>query len=176
MTQKIEKILFASDLSTDMKQVFDHAASMAAYYDAQIIVLHVMETASKSSEKLVKMAFGETLYQNIKNEQKTGAKNLLTGKNVDALRIRQAIAGFFEEGDKAVPLPEEGSPIHKILVTESKSIAGEITLTATQEESNLIVMGCKQQGLIAEAMGDKVVRKVLKQSSVPVLVVPLEDK
>ena len=174
MIQQPKKILFASDLSTDMKKVFEHAVTMAAYSKTDIIVLHVMEEASKNSEKLVRMAFGEKLYQDIKNEQKNGAKNLLIGKNVDALRIRQAIAGFFQ-GEKEVDQTDKESPIGKILVTESKSIADEIALTATQEECDIIVMGCKQQGMLAEAMGDHVVRKVLKRSSVPVFVVPFSQ-
>jgi nucleotide-binding universal stress UspA family protein len=172
MIQPPKKILFASDLSTDMKQVFEHAATIAAYSQSEIIVLHVMEEASKNSERLVKIAFGEKLYQDIKNGHRDGAKNLLIGKNVDALRIRQAIAGFFKEGtNKTTPI-ENDSPIAKILVTEGKSIADEITLTATDECCDIIVMGCKQQGLLANAMGDHVVRKVLKRSSVPVFVVP----
>ena len=176
MIQKTERILFASDLSTDMKEVFEHAAAISAYSGASIIVLHVMEEASKNSEKLVRMAFGETLYQTLKTEQKTGAQNLLTGKNVDALRIRQAIAGFLTDDDHPVPPMEDGSPIEKILVTESHSIAGEITGTAVAENCGAVVMGCKQQGLLAEAMGDNVVRKVLKRTSVPVFVIPLSKK
>ncbi|MCG8634821.1 MAG: universal stress protein [Desulfobacterales bacterium] len=171
MIPKPKRILFASDLSTDMKEVFEHAASYAAYAGAEIIVLHVMEEASKSSEKLVRVAFGESLYRNLKNEQKTGARNLLTGKNVDALRIRQAIAGFFAEEEQEPAPMEEGSPIEKILVTESQSIASEITQTAVEENCDVIVMGCKQQGIIAEAVG--VVRKVLKRTSTPVFLVPL---
>ena len=175
MIQPPKKILFASDLSTDMKQVFEHAATIAAYSQSEIIVLHVMEEASKRSEKRVRMAFGETLYQDIKNKQRDGAKNLLIGKNVDALRIRQAIAGFFKgEENKTDPIDSD-SPIAKILVTEGNAIADEITLTAADEGCDIIVMGCKQQGMLAEAMGDHVVRKVLKRSSIPVFVVPFSE-
>jgi len=173
MIRKTERILFASDLSTDMKQVFERAASFSAYSGAEIIVLHVMEEASKRSAKRVRMAFGEALYQNIKNDHKTGALNLLTGKNVDALRIRQAISGFLSDGTPEGIETQDNSPITKILVTESPSIASEITQTAVQEDCDAIVMGCKQQGLLAEAMGDKIVRKVLKRTSVSVVVVPL---
>jgi nucleotide-binding universal stress UspA family protein len=176
MIQQPQKILFASDLSTDMKQVFEHAALTAVYSKADIIVLHVMEETSKRSEKLVQMAFGEKLYKNIKSEQKSGARNLLSGKNVDALKIRHAIAGFFQDGEKENKLSEETSPIEKILVTDGRSIADEITLTAEEEGCGLIVMGCKQQGRLAEAMGDNVTRKVLKITSVPVYVVPLGQR
>ena len=60
-------------------------------------------------------------------------------------------------------------------MTEGKSIANEITVTATDEECDIIVIGCKQQGMLAEAMGDHVVRKVLKRASVPVFVVPFSQ-
>lgn len=169
-----KKILFASDLSTDMKQVFEHAVTLATCAQASIIVLHVMEESSGFAQKQVRMAFGETLYQDIKKEHKSGARNILIGKNVDALRIRQAIAGFFHEDEKQAEPTGEVSPIEKILVMESRSIADEITATAVEEGCDFIVLGCKQQGLLAEAMGNNMVRKVLKRTSVPVFVVPFK--
>ncbi|MDT8378166.1 MAG: universal stress protein [Desulfotignum sp.] len=170
MNKKIQNILFASDLSVDIKPVFEQAVTMATYTGANLIVLHVMEEASPSAQRQVKMAFGENLYKEIRAKHKTGAQDLLIGKNVDAVKIRQAIAGFFEDREKT-PADAE-SPIKKILVAESHSIADEIVSTAVEEDCAFIVMGCRQQGLVAKAMGDKLVRKVLKRSSVPVFVVP----
>ncbi len=168
-----KNILFASDLSTNMEKVFEHAATLAVCQDANIVVLHVMEQ-TKRSEKRIQMAFGEKLYQDLKSEQKDGARNILIGKNVDALKIRHAISGFFNNDDSASS--ESESIISKILVAEGRSIANEITSTVTDEECDMIVIGCKQQGLLADAMSDHVVRKVLKRSSVPVLVVPISEK
>ncbi len=168
------KILFASDLSVKMKEVFEKTAALAVQQDTHIIVLHVMEETPRS-EKRIRMAFGEKLYQDLKNEQKQGARNILIGKNVDALKIRQAISGFFQTDDGEETQPGDDSVIQKILVSEGRSIADEITATALEEECALIVIGCKQRGLLAEAMGDHVVRKVLKRSPVPVLVVPFKE-
>ncbi len=173
MIKKPQNILFASDLSVDMKQVFEHAVAMATYCNADLIVLHVMEEASPSAEKQVKMAFGETLYKDIKAKHRSGARDLLIGKNVDALRIRQAIAGFFEDRENAPSHAD--SPIKKILVAEGRSIADEIVSVAVEEDCSFIVMGCRQQGLLAQTMGDKLVRKVLKRTSVPVFVVPRDN-
>ena len=61
MIEPVNNILFASDLSTDMKKVFEQAVAMSAYCKANIIVLHVMEETSSLAQKRVKMAFGETL-------------------------------------------------------------------------------------------------------------------
>ena len=170
MIQKPKRILFASDLSTNMKEVFKHAVSLSTLSDAGIIVLHVMEEAGKNSER---RAFGETLYNTLRSEQKAGARNLLTGKNVDALGIKQAIAGFLKDRESSQPDIEVSSPIEKILVTESKSIADEITRTAVEEGCDIIIMGCKHQSFIETAIGENIARKLLKRTSVPVLVVPL---
>ncbi len=175
MVEPTKNILFASDLSVNMKQVFEHAATLAICQNANIIVLHVMEESLRS-EKRIRMAFGEELYENIKSTHRNGARNILIGKNVDALRIRKAITGFFEGAEQNKDTSENNSLISKILVAEGRSIADEITSTVQEEECNLIVMGCKRQGLLAEAMGDHVVRKVLKRSGVPVFIIPFEEE
>lgn len=173
MIQKPKRILFASDLSANMKEVFKQAVSLSTLSDAGIIVLHVMEEAGKNAERRVRRAFGETLYNSIRSEQKAGARNLLTGKNVDALGIKQAIAGFLEDRKGGQSDIEASSPVEKILVTESKSIADEITRTAVEEGCDIIVIGCGHHSFIETALGDNIARKVLKRTSVPVLVVPL---
>ncbi|WP_319576307.1 universal stress protein [uncultured Desulfobacter sp.] len=65
MIQKPKRILFASDLSANMKEVFKQAVSLSTLSDAGIIVLHVMEEAGKNSERRVQRAFGETLYNSV---------------------------------------------------------------------------------------------------------------
>ncbi len=175
MVQPMKNILFASDLSINMSNVFEQAAMLAICQNASIIVLHAMEKNPRS-EKRIQMAFGKDLYQNLKSKQITGARNILIGKNVDALKIRQAISGFFEGARQNKDFSDKNSLIQKILVAEGRSIADEITSTATEEGCDLIVMGCKQRGLLAKAMGDNLVRKVLKRSQVPVFVVPFSDK
>jgi nucleotide-binding universal stress UspA family protein len=175
MVPPTKNILFASDLSVNMKKVFEHAATLAICHQANIIVLHVMEE-TPYAEKQIRMAFGEQLYQNLKADHRAGARNILIGKNVDALRIRKAIAGFFKGAQQEKETSENNSLIKKILVAEGRSIADEITSTAVEEACDVIVMGCKQLGLLADAMGDHVVRKVLKRSKTPVFIVPFPEK
>ncbi len=174
MIQPAKNILFVSDLSVKMKLVFEQAATLAVCQNASITVLHVMEE-DPSAEKRVRMAFGEQLYQDLKSEHKDGARNVLIGKNIDALKIRQAIAGFFQDTIQDKNDDPNDSLIQKILVAEGRSIIDEIISTVEEETCDMIVMGCRQQGLLSEAMGDKLVRKVLKRSSVPVFIVPLSE-
>lgn len=175
MVHPTPQILFASDLSVKMETVFEQAAAMAVRQNANVIVLHVMEE-TPNSERRIRMAFGEKLYEDLKARQKQGARNILSGKNVDALKIKQAISGFFKNTEQQDASGDDSSLIKKILVSEGRSIADEICAGALEEDCGMIVMGCKQRGLLAEAMGDHVVRKVLKRSPVPVLVVPFKEE
>lgn len=173
MTQSIKNILFLSDLTVNMKMVFEQAGAMAVTQNAKIVILHVMEE-NPYNDKRVYMAFGKSLYNKLKSEKKSGAHNILIGKNVDALKIKQAMTGFFNNKDNA-KLGQGDSLIKKILVAEGRSVANEIIATAQEEDCGMIVMGCKQQNLLSEVMGDKLVRKILQRSGVPVLVIPFKE-
>lgn len=174
MTQTTKKILFASDLSINMKQVFEHAVTLSAFHSADIIILHVIEETADAARG-VKVAFGKQLYKDLKSKHKKSAQNILIGKDVDSLKIRQAIAGFFKSQDLKSNDVSGDEPINKILVTEGRSIADEISATSMEQECNFIVMGYKKKGRIAKVMGDNVVTKVIKKSNVPVLVVPISN-
>lgn len=170
MNPQFKKILFASNLSSEMEQVFEYTVSFSVYSKAEVIILHVLEESDSSSEKMARAVFGKNFYQDLKGKRKISAQNTLIGKRSDALRIKTCISNFFKEASN---VSEKKSPIEKILVTESPSVADEIVSTAVIENCDLIIMGCEQKGLLAEAMGDKLVRKVLRRTSVPVFVIPI---
>lgn len=174
MAQPAKNILFVSDLSVNMKQVFEHAASLAMCQDAKITILHVMEE-DPGAEKRIRLAFGEELYQDSKSENTDGARNVLIGKNIDALKIRQAIAGYFQNAIEKNNAKQMDPLIQKIIVAEGRSIIDEVIATLEEEHCDMIVMGCRQEGLISEAMGDKLIQNILKRSNVPVFVVPFSE-
>ncbi len=174
MIQPIKNILFASDLSVEMKWVFQKAATLAACQSAKIIILHVMEEKSYADTQRL-MALSGKLHNNVKSEKKESARKSLIGKNIEALKIRQAIGAFFGNSDTIDNASDDDSLIKKIIVSEGRSIADEITSTVIDEKCGMIVMGIKRHGLLAEAMGTHVVRKILRRSPVPVLTVPVKD-
>ncbi len=172
MKTKFKRILFASDLSADMNLIFEQAAAMATYLDAELIIAHIMEEGDSNAQKHVKMLFGEDLLDSIKNQRKEGARNILIGKNTDALKIRQAIFDMLTEDD-----PERThmlSPVADIIVTEGKSVVNSLLDIAREKECDFIVAGCDQQGLIAKTVGNKFIRAILKKSPIPVFVVPVK--
>ncbi len=172
MAKQIKNILFASDLSTKMKQVFEYAATLSAYSKANIIILHVMDDEDSSHIKYTRMAFGEELWDNIKSEKRESAKKAMIGKNVYALKIQEAIQNFFEDDNKREQ--NSSSPVKKVLVTENRSIADEIIGTSHEEDCDLIVMGSKHPSLLKKTIGINIVKDVLKRSQIPVFLVPCE--
>ena len=167
MEHTIKRILFASDLSTDMKQVFRWAAVTAIAYNASIDILHVLEEIPSAKRELTNI-LGKHEYSQIRSDKKEKARESLVGKNIEAQKIRQAIAELFTSPDS-----NSDSLINNIIVSEGSSIAGEIQKTALNEQSDIIVLGHRKQGVAEKIVGDNVVKRVLKRSSMPVLVVPI---
>ncbi len=172
MAKQFKNILFASDLSTKMKQVFEYAATLSAYSEGNIIILHVMDDEDSSHIKYTKMAFGKEVWDTIKSEKRESAKKAMIGKNVTALKIREAIQNFFEDDNEKEQ--NSSSPVNNVIVTESRSIADEIIGTSREEDCDLIVMGCKHPSLLKKTIGINIVKDVLKRSKIPVLLVPCE--
>ena len=166
-----KKILFTSDLSVQMKAVFEHAATVAVFYNADIIILHVLEEEGSSAERLARTAFGEDLFNEFKSQKKNRARIVLSGKNVTALRIKKAIAEFFIESGKTDGSENE-SLIKDIIVAEGRSIEDEITATVIEENCDLVVMGWKQGGMLSKAFSNHITKKVLDRTTVPVFSVP----
>lgn len=173
MAPEIRKILFASDLSEHARYAFDHAALIAAYSRARIIILHVMEELPPGAEHQVAEVFGKELYLDLKIQKKEGARDILIHKKTQAPKIREYLAGICREisTGENVSNPDV---IEDILVVEG-NIADEIISAAASNNCDVIVMGSRQRNLLAEAFSGSVVRKILRRSKKPVLIVPLPE-
>ncbi|MFV0436892.1 MAG: universal stress protein [Desulfopila sp.] len=172
MEEQKGNILFATDLSVNMHKVFEEAAKMAIRYDAKVTILHVLATAPESKRQLMSI-FNDDQYADIRRQHQEQARQVLTGKNTEARKIQQALTKvFFEQEQQMNVAASDDTFINKILIAEGGSVADEIYTVAVSEDCQYIVLGCHRQGFIAEAFGDKILRKILKKSTIPVLVVP----
>jgi len=174
MEQQTGNILFATDLSINMHKVFEQAAMMAINYNTKVTILHVLVDNPEAKRHMMSI-FGDDQYQNIRREHQERAQKVLTGKNTEARKIQQALAKVFFEQERQLNFTDTDTFIDKILIAEGPSIADEIYNTASDEGCRCIVMGCPSQGILSGALGDKILKKVLKVSTIPVLVVPLTD-
>ena len=173
MAPEIRKILFASDLSEHARYAFDHAALIAAYSKARIIILHVMEELAPGAEERVAEAFGKELYAELKTRKKEGARDILIHKKIQTPKIREYLANICKKPITGSD-PSQNDVIEDIIVVEGK-VAEEIILAATEYACDVIIMGSRQRSLLAEAFSGSVVRKVLRRARKPVFVVPLPE-
>ncbi|MGD9216864.1 MAG: universal stress protein, partial [Desulfobacteraceae bacterium] len=65
MLPKIQKILYATDLSDNSRLAFGYAASLAKRYQAQIMVLHVIEPVNPNTYMQISGAMGESEWVNL---------------------------------------------------------------------------------------------------------------
>ena len=173
MTSEIRKILFASDLSEHARYVFEHAALLAAYSRARIVVLHVMEELSPGDENRLAKAFGEELYRELKARKKEDARGILVHKRTEAPRIRDFLASQLMDTASGEGI-SDNDLIENILVVEGQ-VADEIVAIASEKACDVIVMGSRRQNFLAEAFSGSVVRKVLRRTRKPVYVIPVPD-
>jgi nucleotide-binding universal stress UspA family protein len=173
MTPEIHTILFASDLSEHARHAFEHAALIAANNNAQIVILHVMEELAPGAEERVAEAFGKELYRELKTRKKEGARDILIHKKTGALKVREYLAHVCTGPGSGINT-SVSDMIEDIIVVEG-NVADDIISVAAERACDVIVMGSRQRGLLAEAFSGSVVRKVLRRSRKPVFVIPLPD-
>ena len=170
---KINKILYATDLSENAYHAFAYAVSMANQYQAALTLLHVLDENPDLDAKIVGYISEET-WNDIKQRHVEDAREVLIGKVKKGGRtaIGEALSHFCEnarsasaeirfETDEA--LVKRGNPVEVILEQ------------AKEKGCDLIVMGTHGQETFADAVMGSTARRVIKRSPVPVLVIRLTD-
>ena len=159
MLASIRKILYTTDMSENSRRAFDYTVSLAEKYDAEIVILHVIELLSSSTQMQVSTYLGSETWEKIQqeNEQKLFADT------------RTHLKAFCEQSTAAGTI---GCPLDKNIIVR-KGIPMETILEASKSiDADLIVMGTHGYGLVRDALMGGTVRHVLRRSLIPVLVVP----
>ena len=155
-TVKIERILYATDLSENARFAAAYAISQASLYGAKIIFLHVLPEVSELLDRNVIGYIDENQWQAIKQSHYQDAKEALIGKRKEYVVVREVLDQFSrnaraERGDREIPedeiLVENGNPVE----------------------------GTHGRGTLADAMMGSTARRVIRRSVKPVLVVRLPE-
>ena len=156
---KINKILYATDLSEHSANAFRYAVAFANLSSARIIVLHVLSDLPPNAEILLSTILG---YES-QTELRRKSREELIGS------IKTYLESFCSQIVNELPscplliedtIVEEGKPV--------KAILRQIN----QSKCDLVIMGSRGHGLVTEALIGGTSRRVLKQSPKPVLIVP----
>lgn len=166
-----KKILYTTDLSESGRYAFHHAASIAMHYGAKLTVLHVVEGGPELDRRL----FGyvdEKLWEEIKTRNLREARDVLISRKRDNAAITECVGQFCEEIREK--LPERVDIAYSISVIMGEPVE-QIINVAESGNYDLIVMGSYGHGPVRSAMMGDTVRRVVKRSTIPVLVVRVPE-
>jgi nucleotide-binding universal stress UspA family protein len=162
MLPKIQKILYATDLSENSKRAFGYAASVAQSFGARLIVLHVVEPINPNTYMQISSMLGEAEWVNLQ----MGRDSQLTEEIMKRLKL---FCQDLQTDLSSFPLKEDQILIRKGLPVD------EIIGLADDEGADLIVMGTHGYGLVKDALMGGTVRRLVRRSAIPVMVVPDPD-
>jgi nucleotide-binding universal stress UspA family protein len=170
---KIEykKILYTTDLSESGRYAFHHAASLASHYEAELTVCHVVQGGPELDRRL----FGyidNNLWNDIKTRNLDEARNILISRKRDNVAIKECVGQFCEEVQASIP--EQTDVSYSVVVKMGDPV--ELIIEETEAGNyDLIVMGSHGHGPVRAALMGDTVRRVVKRSKVPVLVVRVPE-
>ena len=160
MIPKIQKILYATDLSSNAVYALRYAMNSAIKHDAEVIILHVLEDVDPASRTMLDLYIDEKRHKKIVDEYTAETKNLIMNR-LKTLRDKE-LKDHPEFADKVISIEVcEGFPAEKIL---SKA-----------EELNCdeIIMGTHSKGIIANTFLGSTAKRVLRRTRKPVFIIPL---
>ena len=163
MLPKIQKILYATDLSDNSRLAFGYATSLAMQYHAQIMVLHVIEPVNPNTYMQISGAMGESEWVNLQLDFENSMVDDL-GK-----KLRQ----FCE--DMQTDIEAVNIKAEDLLIRKGISV-DVILSTASDKHADIIVMGTHGYGMVKDALMGGTARRIVRRSTIPVLVVPSQEE
>ncbi len=169
---KINKILFATDLSENARYAFSYAVSLANLYEAHLIILHVLIEDAALEEKLIGHVGAEQL-EEIKRQQVEDARLALIGKQKKSETIRRVLNNFC--GSVAGGMGDQPCVCDEIIIQSGDPVEQILALTKNQG-CDIIVIGSHGHGPLSDKPIGSTAERVLRRSRTPVLMVRLPDE
>ena len=152
-------ILYATDLGDRMRPVLRQAIGLAQQYQANIIMLHVVEPLGSTSEAVLSIYLPDRKLDDL---QHVAHQKVLE-------QMKQRLEKFCQE---EAALCAKGSPkVSEVLVTTGHP-AEEILHQAEKHHADLIVMGSFGKHILGRHVLGSTARYITQSSPVPVLIVP----
>jgi len=162
MIPKINKLLYATDLSPNSAYAFRYAINSIIKHDAKIVILHVFEQMTGTARALIDHYFDEEQQNKMHKERRE--------YTID--RIRNRINIFCERELKDNPECEDR--VASIEICEGYP-ASEILRKADELECDAIVMGTHGKGVLRHAFLGSTAKRVLRRVRKPVFIIPLPN-
>ncbi len=164
MLPKIDKILYATDLSESAKPAFYWAMSLAEQYDAAISIIHIMpdliEEMSGSMGYDLSAHFGADQLAQYNDE----------GRSTAMASVKERVTSVY--GDMKEELSSCRVDVHHIIVKTGDPVQ-EIVAAAEADNYDIVVMGTHGHGLLDGLLLGSVARGVVHKCPAPVLTIKL---
>jgi nucleotide-binding universal stress UspA family protein len=160
MIPQIKKILYATDLSKNSVYAFRYGLTMAEKYNAEIIILHVIEPIPAMAKHSMKIYVEESKW-----EEKIRYEQDLAGEE-----IKKRLQEFCKQETRDAP--QCLAQVSSILVRPGYPVE-EILKAADEEDCSMIVLGTHGKGFLKQTFLGSVARSVLDRAKRPVFIVPL---
>jgi len=164
-----KKILYTTDLSEEGRQAFPHAASLARLYEAELTILHIVE--SQAFEKFLVGYINDALWEEIKNRDLNEAREILIKRKRKDSAIRDSVQEFHQS--------QSDDPAREIYVTYDIRVGTgdpveQILAQVAAGSYDLVIMAKRGQGSVQEGPIGDTARRVIRHCPVPVMVVPVD--
>ncbi|TNF91258.1 MAG: universal stress protein [Gammaproteobacteria bacterium] len=166
-----KSILYVTDLSEAGRVAFPHAASIANAYQAKLTVFHALDT--HDFEETIVGYISEDMWDEIKHRDLDDAKQILVQRKRDNAAIVDSVDRFCRDCISE----ESNNPSYVSYDIQVK--AGDAVETILEEANNgsydLMVIAKRGHGVLYGGLMGDTVRRVLRRSAIPVLVVQVPE-
>jgi nucleotide-binding universal stress UspA family protein len=160
MIPQIKKILYATDLSKNSVYAYRYAMNMAEKYNAEIVILHVIEPIPPQVKHYVSIYVNEARWEEkIKTEQEMAIEQIKK-------RLQEFCKRESQDDPRCLLL------VSRILVQPGHPVE-EILKAAEEEACEIIIIGTHGKGFLKQTFLGSVARSVLDRSRKPVFIIPL---
>ena len=160
MIPKIQKILYATDLSQNSAYAFRYALNSAIKHNAEIIILHVFEQVLLAKRAMLDIYLDE--------EQRKKIFKVGVTQTID--RIRKRLRAFCDN-----ELKDNPEVLNKVISIEvCEGFPAEVILKKADDlNCDAIIMGTHGKGIISHTFFGSTAKRVLRRTRKPVFIIPL---
>ncbi len=162
MLPRIQKILYATDLSENARYAFGYAAALANGLNADITVIYVIDELSGTGKSLLLDYLGEDKWKELHEHKRSEYQKT----------IQQRLREFCEEVQGG--LDDCRVAFSRSVIREGNP-AEEILQEIADGEYDMVVMGTHGRGMVSNAFMGNTARRVVRRSTAPVTVVRLPE-
>lgn len=168
---KINKILYATDLSENARKAFAYAVSLADKYSAKITIVHTVLDSPDIGNYLLGYVDKEK-WDDIKNQQVEEARDIIIEKKKDIKLIQQALGSFCEDAKNK--FKNQSFELDEVVVTRGNPVE-QILKVSEEKDCDLIVMGSHGHHNFVDSMIGSTAMRVIRRSDKPVFLVRVQD-